>query len=31
MQGKFLELVTMEQDPLRTFAEAHLPHRWHGP
>jgi hypothetical protein len=28
--AKFLELVRMQQDPLRLFPKAHLPHRWRG-
>jgi hypothetical protein len=28
--GKLLELVRMEQDPLRVFPRAHFPHRWRG-
>jgi hypothetical protein len=29
--GKLLELVRMEQDPLRVFPKAHFPRRWRGP
>jgi hypothetical protein len=31
LRGKLVELVRMEQDPLRVFPRAHFPRRWRGP